>query len=86
MAILFFWYEIWTSLATGLVSGGLALIVLFSDPRAGFFKRLGLGLWDLYGVSGLFGDLLSYIRLFALGLSSSILGLVVNDIAFSVPG
>ena len=28
-----------------------------------------------------FGDLLSYIRLFALGISSAILGFVVNDIS-----
>ena len=32
-------------------------------------------------VTGIFGDLLSYIRLFALGVASSILGLVVNQMA-----
>jgi V/A-type H+-transporting ATPase subunit I len=59
---------------------GIALILAFNDPKANVFVRLGKGIWELYGISGLFGDLLSYIRLFALGLSSSILGLVVNDI------
>jgi V/A-type H+-transporting ATPase subunit I len=66
-----------------LLSIGLTGIILFSDPNAGLFKRIGLGLWDLYGVSGLFGDVLSYIRLFALGLSSATLGYVVNTIALS---
>ncbi|MCO6486584.1 MAG: hypothetical protein J5I41_12490 [Saprospiraceae bacterium] len=65
---------------------GTALILLFSEPKGNIFKRVGLGLWELYGASGLVGDMLSYIRLFALGLSSSILGLVVNDIAMSVKG
>jgi V/A-type H+-transporting ATPase subunit I len=40
-----------------------------------------MGLWELYGITGFFGDLLSYIRLFALGISSAILGFVINNIA-----
>lgn len=63
---------------------GVALIMLFNDPKAGLFGRLGKGLWELYGITGIFGDLLSYIRLFALGISSAILGYVVNDIALQV--
>lgn len=40
------------------------------------------GLYDVYNmITGVFGDLLSYIRLFALGISSAILGLVFNQIA-----
>jgi V/A-type H+-transporting ATPase subunit I len=35
-------------------------------------------------VTGLFGDILSYIRLFALGLSSAILGNVFNSLAFGM--
>ncbi|OWY23150.1 hypothetical protein C7N43_07300 [Sphingobacteriales bacterium UPWRP_1] len=64
---------------------GLALfcVIVFSDPNAGILKRIGLGLWDLYGITGLFGDVLSYVRLFALGLSSATLGFVVNTIALS---
>jgi len=34
-------------------------------------------------ITGIFGDLLSYIRLFALGIASSILGLVINQMAIS---
>lgn len=71
---------------TWLTLAGVALILLFSEPKGNIFKRVGLGLWELYGASGLVGDMLSYIRLFALGLSSAILGLVVNDIALDVRG
>lgn len=60
----------------------LALIVLFSAPVSNWFIRLSRGIWDLYNITGMFGDILSYIRLFALGVSSSILGLVVNNIAW----
>lgn len=62
---------------------GVGLIVLFGAPKQGWLKSIGLGLADLYNITGVAGDLLSYIRLFALGVSSAILGLVVNDIAFS---
>ncbi|MDP2187162.1 MAG: hypothetical protein Q8J69_00635 [Sphingobacteriaceae bacterium] len=75
------------SLALGakvLVGAGISLILFFNDPGKPLWKQFGKGLWDLYGITGLFGDVLSYIRLFALGLASGILGLVVNSIAFSV--
>jgi len=59
---------------------GLAMAFLFSTT-GNIFKRIGVGLWDMYNnVTGVFGDLLSYIRLFALGISGSILGMVVNNI------
>jgi V/A-type H+/Na+-transporting ATPase subunit I len=64
-----------------LVWFGCVLILWFNDPEAKFFSRIGKGIWELYGITGLVGDLLSYIRLFALGISSAILGLVINDIA-----
>lgn len=63
---------------------GVGLIMLFSNPEAGILGRLGSGTWALYGITGIFGDLLSYIRLFALGIASAILGMVVNDIALKV--
>jgi V/A-type H+-transporting ATPase subunit I len=45
-------------------------------------QHVGAGLWDVYSnVTGLVGDILSYVRLFALGLAGSILGLVVNNMA-----
>ena len=63
---------------------GLALILFFADPEAGFFKGIGTGIWELFGITGLMGDILSYIRLFALGVSSAILALVINSIAWKI--
>ncbi len=67
------------------VSG--VMILLLNDPKANVFVRMGKGVWDVYGmVTGIFGDLLSYIRLFALGISSAILGLVINSIGMNMLG
>jgi V/A-type H+-transporting ATPase subunit I len=62
-------------------------VLFFSDPSVNIFMRVGKGVWDIYStVTGIFGDLLSYIRLFALGLSSAILGFVINDIGLQILG
>lgn len=64
---------------------GALLIFIFNGPMSKIyspFVNIGSGLWDTYNMAtGLLGDVLSYIRLFALGLSGSILGLVFNDLA-----
>lgn len=62
----------------------IGLIIWFSDPKGSIFSKLGKGIWELYGITGIFGDILSYIRLFALGISSAILGFVINDISLQV--
>ncbi len=69
-----------------LILGLSAILILFlNDPKANVFVRVGKGVWDIYGmVTGIFGDLLSYIRLFALGISSAILGLVINSIGMNM--
>lgn len=59
-----------------------SMILLFSDPSKNIFASIGIGIYDVYNmITGIFGDMLSYIRLFALGISSAILGLVFNQIA-----
>ncbi|WP_303918008.1 V-type ATP synthase subunit I [Draconibacterium sediminis] len=69
-----------------IVLGGF-FVLFFSDPGVNVFARIGKGVWDVYStVTGIFGDLLSYIRLFALGLSSAILGFVINDIGLQILG
>lgn len=72
----------WIHISQIAVWVGVGLIVLFGAPREHWLKSVGLGLADLYNLTGVMGDLLSYIRLFALGVSSAILGLVINSIAF----
>ena len=75
-----------TSVTLYLSFVALALIVFWSDPKAGILGRIGKGIWDLYGITGIFGDVLSYIRLFALGISSAILGFVINTIGLQILG
>ncbi|MBU4440084.1 MAG: V-type ATP synthase subunit I [Firmicutes bacterium] len=45
------------------------------------FKRFLKGLYHLYGVTGYLGDVLSYSRLLALGLATSVIASVVNKMA-----
>ncbi|MEF3694448.1 MAG: V-type ATPase 116kDa subunit family protein, partial [Candidatus Cloacimonadota bacterium] len=66
---------------------GLALILLFNNPKKNVVINVLGGLWLLYNVvTGFFGDILSYIRLFALGVSSAILGFVINEIGKTILG
>lgn len=58
------------------------MIFLFNSPGKNIFLNIGLGLWDSYNMAtGLLGDVLSYVRLFALGLSGGILAGVFNSLA-----
>ncbi len=69
----------------GLIGVSGVLILLLNNPDRGILANIGTGIWDSYGmVTGFFGDLLSYIRLFALGISSAILGFVFNDISMEL--
>ena len=59
-----------------------AMIFLFNSPGKNVFLNIGLGVWDSYNMAtGLLGDVLSYVRLFALGLSGGILAGVFNSLA-----
>ncbi|MBQ7349389.1 MAG: ATPase V [Bacteroides sp.] len=80
--------------------GGVAAIgiYLLNNIRRNVFVNIGAGLWDTYNMAtGLMGDLLSYLRLYALGLAGGMLGGVFNtlgmqlrdsmgDFLFGVPG
>lgn len=70
----------WTVIGLGIVS---ALgIFLFNDIKRNPLKNIGSGLWETYNtVTGLLGDVLSYLRLYALGLAGGMLGKAFNDIA-----
>jgi V/A-type H+-transporting ATPase subunit I len=64
-----------------------ALIVFFNNPDSMILVRPLSAIWDAYGVvTGVFQDILSYIRLFALGISSAVLGFVFNDISSQLLG
>jgi len=66
---------------------GLVLLFFFNNPSKPVFIRLPMGLWELYNfITGIMGDVLSYIRLFALGLAGGLLGASFNKIALMVCG
>jgi V/A-type H+-transporting ATPase subunit I len=76
-----------SALVTQYVILGVAgiLILFLNNPRRNILMNFLSGLWDTYGMAtGLLGDLLSYIRLFALGVSTAILGSVFNQLALNM--
>lgn len=67
-----------------LIGTGLTAVILFTSIEKPFWKRLLTGLMGLTRITGMFGDVLSYLRLFALGLASASLAGVFNDLAKQV--
>ena len=66
----------------GIAVIGLVVAYLYNSPGKNIFLNFGTGLWNTYNMaSGLLGDTLSYIRLFASGLTGAILGGVFNQLA-----
>lgn len=62
-----------------------AFLMLFLNTPGKFhnpFVNIGSGLWALYNnITGVLSDVLSYIRLFAIGLSGGALAMVFNSLA-----
>ncbi len=69
-----------------LALAGVLLILLFSSESKNIISRLGSGIVSFWDVTSIFGDTLSYVRLFGLGTSGGILGMVVNSVAVSMAG
>ena len=62
-------------------------IYIFNTPGRNPLINIGAGLWDTYNMAtGILGDVLSYIRLFALGLAGGMLGQAFNNLAGMVKG
>ncbi len=72
-----------SSVAYMVVAGvGVVLMLFVNNPDKNPISNFGSGLWNTYNnVIGILGDVLSYIRLFALCLSGGTLALVFNDLA-----
>ncbi len=61
---------------------GAVLMLFFNSPGKNPFVNFGAGLWETYNnLTGILSDMLSYIRLFAIGLSGGILATVFNSLA-----
>ncbi len=76
---------LWGSVHLSLLGISALGIFVFNHPKRNILINVGAGLWDTYNmVTGFLGDILSYIRLFALGLAGGILGFVFNKLAFDL--
>ncbi|WP_163369726.1 V-type ATP synthase subunit I [Endozoicomonas acroporae] len=78
-----------STIGPGLMIAGALLVFLFSSSReVTSFKDLILrmldGLKAVYNITSAFGDVLSYMRLFALGLSGASLAMTFNSLAMDV--
>ena len=68
-----------------LLVAGVLLVLFFHDMEQALPVRAASGLLPLFFIfTGILGDVLSYVRLFALGVASSVLGLVVNQIGMQI--
>ena len=91
VAALVGWIFGFTPLHWVVFAAGLVLVLLFSGEKTDFsLATLISGLLALTNLTKLFGDVLSYLRLFALGLASASLALTFNqlaaDVAAALPG
>lgn len=76
-----------TALLTFVVIAGISALGIFllNNIHRNPVANIGIGLWDTYNMAtGFSGDILSYIRLYALGLAGGMLGSVFNMLAFSL--
>ena len=75
----------WIIICIGAISA--LAIYIFNKPGRNPLINIGAGLWDTYNMAtGLLGDVLSYVRLYALGLAGGMLGGAFNSIALMVLG
>jgi V/A-type H+-transporting ATPase subunit I len=66
--------------------GAAVAIVGFTHREGGPVARIGWGVYNLYGVTGFLGDVLSYARLMALGLATAGIAMVINSVAVMTKG
>ena len=72
-------------IAVGTVSA--LAIYIFNTPGRNPLINIGAGLWETYNMAtGILGDVLSYIRLYALGLAGGMLGAAFNNLGLMVMG
>ena len=71
----------------GLIGVGALLMLVLNNVKRNPIINIGAGLWDAYNnITGLLSDVLSYIRLFAIGLSGGVLAQVFNSLAKGLSG
>ena len=75
----------WVSyLGYALLGIGIAFLILSGVVSNKGVKRLGSGIGKLYGIVNFFSDLMSYTRIFGLGLASAVIAMVFNQIGIVI--
>lgn len=68
------------------VTGAAIVLLTAGREKKGVFGKITGGLVGLYGVTNYMSDILSYSRILALGLATSVVGFVMNMLAGMVRG
>lgn len=68
------------------LTGVFGILLFAGRANKNPFARIGIGLYGLYGTVGYIADVLSYSRLLALGLSGTVIAVVVNQLSFMAGG
>lgn len=75
----------WLGTAAGLTAIVPAvLILLFSEREGNWGARIGMGFYNVFSTVFYIGDVLSYIRLMALGMVTAGFGMAINEIVRTV--
>lgn len=69
-----------------IIVGILSIVFTQGRSNKNIVKRIGSGILSLYDITGYLSDVLSYSRLFALGLATGIIAVVVNTLVDLVKG
>lgn len=62
------------------ITGSVGVVLFSSVGEKNLLKRIGSGLYHLYGMSSFLGDTISYGRIMALGLATFLIGSAANTI------
>lgn len=65
---------------------GLGLVFLFTGTSKNILGRIAEGFLGILGVSQTFADIMSYLRLFALGLAGTVMGSIFNQLGMDIQG
>lgn len=71
---------------SGSIIGALSIVLTQGRMMKSVGGKIGQGLYELYNITGYVGDLVSYTRLMAIGLSGGSIAGAVNMIMSMVPG
>jgi len=74
--------EAFPDFGIGLIAGGIVLVVLFTSPQYGIVRRIGDGLATVaLSLMNNITDVISYVRLFAVGLATLAIAETTNTLA-----